>query len=163
MFGEVYYNLVVLRGLYLETHTLLDSWLCSILEAFQTPSKLTELLKRSTKQTSMNSDQTFMVVNSTDFQIPTGIYSNMFGPDGDPTVAILFERIMQNWTIIGRLHLVRVPTLVINGKKDISQDFVVQPSFDRIQKVKRVTLENSSHSPFIEETERPVYMKLISI
>uniref|UniRef100_A0A8H8CJQ6 Uncharacterized protein n=1 Tax=Psilocybe cubensis TaxID=181762 RepID=A0A8H8CJQ6_PSICU len=103
----------------------------------------------------------FMVVNSTDFQIPTGIYSNMFGPDGDPTVAS--APIMQNWTIIGRLHLVRVPTLVINGKKDISQDFVVQPSFDRIQKVKRVTLENSSHSPFIEETERPVYMKLISI
>lgn len=102
----------------------------------------------------------------------------VFGADGDPTVAgapyvslisficiiilnlLLSDRIMQNWTIIDRLNLVRVPTFVINGKKDISQDFVVQPFFDKIQKVKWVTFENSSHSPFIEETER--YMKLAS-
>lgn len=43
---------------------------------------------------------------------------------------------------------------------DISQDFVVKPFFDNIQKVKWVTFENSSHSPFIEEQDR--YMKLVS-
>ena len=68
--------------------------------------------------------------------------------------------VLQNWSIIDRLHLVRVPTFITNGRKDISQDFVVQPFFDRIQKVKWVTFENSSHSAFIEETDR--YMKLAS-
>ncbi|KJA22680.1 hypothetical protein HYPSUDRAFT_87276 [Hypholoma sublateritium FD-334 SS-4] len=82
----------------------------------------------------------------------------VFGADGDPTVAS--APVLQNWTIIDRLHLVRVPTFVINGKKDISQDFVVKPFFDNIQKVKWVTFENSSHSPFIEEQDR--YMKLVS-
>ncbi len=67
---------------------------------------------------------------------------------------------MQNWTIIDRLHLVRVPTFVINGRKDIAQDFVVKPFFDKIQKAKWVTFENSSHSPFIEERDR--YMELVS-
>jgi len=82
----------------------------------------------------------------------------VFGPDGDPTVA--GAPILQNWTIIDRLHLVRVPTFVINGRKDISQDFVVEPFFQKIPKVKWVTFENSSHSPFIEETDK--YMKLTS-
>jgi len=86
------------------------------------------------------------------------ILEQVFGPDGDPTVSS--APILRNWSIVDRLHLVRVPTLVTNGRKDISQDFVVQPFFDKIQKVKWVTFENSSHSSFIEETDR--YMKLVS-
>ncbi|KAF9045149.1 proline-specific peptidase [Panaeolus papilionaceus] len=82
----------------------------------------------------------------------------VFGPNGDPTVAA--APILQNWSIIDRLHLIRVPTFVINGRKDISQDFVVQPFFEKIQKVKWVTFENSSHSPFIEEKDK--YMQLAS-
>ena len=73
---------------------------------------------------------------------------------------LLLFSVLQNWSIIDRLHLVRVPTFITNGRKDISQDFVVQPFFDKIQKVKWVTFENSSHSAFIEETDR--YMKLAS-
>ena len=42
----------------------------------------------------------------------------------------------------------------------IYQDFVVEPFFDKIQKVKWDTFENSSHSAFIEEADR--YMKLAS-
>jgi len=53
-----------------------------------------------------------------------------------------------------------MPTFVINGRKDLAQDFVVQPFFEGIQKVKWVTLESSSHSPFIEETDK--YMKLVA-
>lgn len=68
-------------------------------------------------------------------------------------------RILKDWTIIDRLHLVRVPTFVINGRKDIAQDFVVKPFFDGIQKVKWVTFENSAHTPFFEEREK--YMKLV--
>ncbi|OJT01711.1 L-amino acid amidase [Trametes pubescens] len=67
---------------------------------------------------------------------------------------------MVGWSIIDRLHLVRVPTLVLNGRKDISQDFVVAPFFERIPKVKWVTFENSSHTPFFEERER--YMQVVA-
>ncbi|KAG5642146.1 hypothetical protein DXG03_003576 [Asterophora parasitica] len=81
----------------------------------------------------------------------------VFGPDGDPTVAS--APILEDWSIIDRLHLIRVPTFVINGRKDISQDFVVKPFFDGIQKVKWVTLENSSHCPFFEERDR--YIQLV--
>lgn len=82
----------------------------------------------------------------------------VFGPDGDPTVAT--APILNNWTVIDRLHLVHASTLVVHGRKDIAQDFVVKPFFDKIQKVKWVTLENSSHTPFLEERER--YMELVS-
>ena len=67
---------------------------------------------------------------------------------------------LSNWTIIDRLHLVRVPTLVINGRADIAQDFVCEPFFRKIQKVKWVTFELSSHFPVWEERER--FMKLTS-
>jgi len=101
----------------------------------------------------------------------------VFGPAGDPTVVSApyvhfhclsndmgfnssLHSIIKGWSIIDRLHLIRVPTFVINGRKDLAQDFVVQPFFEGIQKVKWVTLENSSHSPFIEETDK--YMKLVA-
>jgi len=66
---------------------------------------------------------------------------------------------MKDWTIIDRLHLVRPPTFIINGRMDIAQDFVVKPFFDKIPKVKWVTFENSSHTPFYEEPER--YMAIV--
>ena len=69
------------------------------------------------------------------------------------------DRILKDWTIVDRLHLVRVPTFVINGRKDISQDFVVAPFFEHIPKVKWVTFEQSSHTPFWEEREH--YNKLV--
>ncbi|PCH39111.1 proline-specific peptidase [Wolfiporia cocos MD-104 SS10] len=85
-------------------------------------------------------------------------FDAIFGPDGDPTVAA--APILKDWTIIERLHVVRVPTFVINGRNDIAQDFVVAPFFERIKRVKWVTMENSSHTPFWEERER--YMQLVN-
>ena len=61
--------------------------------------------------------------------------------------------VLQNWSIIDRLHLVRVPTFITNGCKDISQDFVVLP-FNKIQKVKWVTFENSSHLQLLSSKRR---------
>jgi pimeloyl-ACP methyl ester carboxylesterase len=99
----------------------------------------------------------------------------VFGPDGDPTVAShmwvllssdsppfwhVYSNIVKDWTSIGRLHLIHVPTLLINGRKDIAQDFVVEPYFEEIPKVKWITLENSTHTPFFEERER--YFQLIA-
>lgn len=81
----------------------------------------------------------------------------IFGEDGDPTVAN--APIMNGWTIIDRLHKVRVSTLVINGRMDLAQDFVVAPFFEKIDKVKWITFEKSSHCPFWEERER--YMNVL--
>lgn len=67
---------------------------------------------------------------------------------------------LNNWSIIKELPRIKVPTFVINGRNDISQDFVVKPFFDGIEKVKWVTFEKSTHSPFFEERER--YMELIN-
>ena len=67
---------------------------------------------------------------------------------------------MNDWSIEDRLPLIHVPTFVINGRADIAQDFVVAPFFEKIEKVKWVTFENSSHTPHWEERER--YMRLLA-
>ncbi|KAI0315992.1 hypothetical protein OF83DRAFT_1173305 [Amylostereum chailletii] len=67
--------------------------------------------------------------------------------------------ILNKWSIVDRLHTVRVPTFVVNGRADIAQDFVVAPFFEKIPKAKWVTLERSSHMPFWEE--RPRFMQLV--
>lgn len=67
---------------------------------------------------------------------------------------------MQHWSIIDQLHRIRVPTFVINGRADRSQDFVNEPFFRYIPKVKWVTFENSSHTPMWEERQK--YMELVS-
>ena len=61
---------------------------------------------------------------------------------------------MGSISISDRLHLVRVPTLLINGRMDMAQDYVVAPFFNHIKKVKWATFENSSHMPLWEERER---------
>ncbi|KAF9050616.1 proline iminopeptidase [Panaeolus papilionaceus] len=87
-----------------------------------------------------------------------GALDAIFGPDGDPTV--LNAQIVRNdWTIIGRLNHIRVPTLIINGREDFMQDFVVAPLAEVIKGAKWVRFENSSHTPFYEEKDK--YMNLI--
>ena len=66
---------------------------------------------------------------------------------------------LKGWSIIHRLDEIEVPTFVINGRRDIAQDFVVAPFFQRIKKVKWMTFENSSHTPFYEERE--LYMRRV--
>ena len=56
--------------------------------------------------------------------------------------------------MIDSLHLIQVPTLLINGKFDEAQNVSMQPFFDEINRVKWVTLENSSHFGHVEESER---------
>lgn len=62
-------------------------------------------------------------------------------------------RILNGWTIVDRLGQIDAPTLVINGRKDIAQDFVVAPFLQKVPKVQSTTFENSSHTPFLEERE----------
>ncbi|TFY73357.1 hypothetical protein EWM64_g10655 [Hericium alpestre] len=83
----------------------------------------------------------------------------VFGKDGDPTVGIaMFSGPLRDWSIIDRLHEIRVPVLVINGRDDIAQDFVCEPFFHHIPRVKWVTFEKSSHTPMWEERERFVHI-----
>lgn len=72
---------------------------------------------------------------------------------------IRFGGAIQGWSIVDQLHKVRVPAFVINGRKDIAQDFVCEAYFWKISKAKWVTFENSSHVPMWEEREK--YMKLV--
>ncbi|THH30243.1 hypothetical protein EUX98_g3967 [Antrodiella citrinella] len=82
----------------------------------------------------------------------------VFGEHGDTTVAD--AEILKGWTIIDRLHLIKSSAFIINGRKDIAQDFVVKPLFDGLTKVKWVTFEGSSHTPHLEERDK--YMKLVA-
>lgn len=72
---------------------------------------------------------------------------------------ICIHRIMKDWSIIDRLHKVRVPTFVVNGRADQAQDSVVAPFFQHIPRVKWVTFEKASHMAYWEDREH--YMKLV--
>ncbi|KAF8513348.1 proline iminopeptidase [Hysterangium stoloniferum] len=80
------------------------------------------------------------------------------GPHGDDTV--ISSGFLEGWSIGERLHLIRVRTLVINGRHDIAQDWVVKPLIDKIPDVKWIRMDNSSHSPNLEEPE--LYLQIVS-
>lgn len=65
-----------------------------------------------------------------------------------------FTGALNGWNISDMLDKVRVPSFVINGRKDLAQDFVTADYFWKIKKSKWVTFENSSHVPMWEERER---------
>ncbi|GJJ12655.1 hypothetical protein Clacol_006899 [Clathrus columnatus] len=87
---------------------------------------------------------------------PTDIVETMeavFGPEGDITVSsagqvsfVTPSGLRTNWTIIERLHTIKVPTLVVNGALDIAQDF--------IPKAKWIRFEDGSAMPMWEDRER---------
>ncbi|RDX57203.1 proline-specific peptidase [Lentinus brumalis] len=77
------------------------------------------------------------------------LYNN--GLDADRTVAD--AGVMKGWSIVDRLHLVKVPTLVINGRYDIAQDWVIESYVKRVPNASWIKFENSSHLPCFEERE----------
>ncbi|KAI0700386.1 proline-specific peptidase [Cerioporus squamosus] len=69
--------------------------------------------------------------------------------------------ITRDWSIVDCLHLLDVPTLVVNGRYDIAHwDFVVAPLVERIPDVNWVKFEESSHAACWEE--RTAYMQTVS-
>jgi pimeloyl-ACP methyl ester carboxylesterase len=62
---------------------------------------------------------------------------------------------------VDRLHQISVPSLIINGQYDSSQDVCVAPFFWKIPRAKWVRLEASSHMPFWEE-DRERYLQLVA-
>ena len=78
-----------------------------------------------------------------------------FGPS-----ELVIEGSLRNWTAIGRASHIRATTLLINGRHDEVQDVAMQPFFEQIQRVRWVTLENSSHTGQFEETAR--YIEILA-
>ena len=61
---------------------------------------------------------------------------------------------MREWSIVGRLHGIAVPTLLVSGRYDEATPATVQPFFDEIPDVRWTLFEHSSHMPHVEEEER---------
>ena len=61
---------------------------------------------------------------------------------------------MTGWDIGSRLHEISIPTLVINGRYDIAQEYVTRAYVDNIPGAKFITFEESSHTQFFEEREK---------
>jgi L-proline amide hydrolase len=82
--------------------------------------------------------------------------------DDDPTVYLTMNGpsefyvigSLSNWSIVDRLHLITVPTLLISGEHDEATPETVAPYHAGIPDVRWEILENCSHLPQIEDTER---------
>ncbi len=60
---------------------------------------------------------------------------------------------MKDWSIVGRLSTINVPTLLISGRFDEATVACVQPYADEIPDVRWTIFEQSSHMPHVEERE----------
>ena len=77
------------------------------------------------------------------------VYSAMNGPSEFHVIGSL-----RDWSIVDRLGAVSVPTLLISGEFDEAAPSTVQPYFEGIADVRWKILENCSHLPQLEDTDR---------
>lgn len=77
------------------------------------------------------------------------VYLAMNGPSEFHVVGSLRE-----WSIVDRLGAIDVPTLLISGEHDEATPETVAPYYEGIADVRWEILENCSHLPQIEDTER---------
>jgi proline-specific peptidase len=83
------------------------------------------------------------------------VYNAMQGPNEWTVTGAL-----QGWDVRDRLGEIDVPTLVIRGRHDMSTDPISATLVSGIKGAREVVLENSSHTPVLEETEQ--YLEAIS-
>ena len=77
------------------------------------------------------------------------VYRAMQGPnEWTPTGAL------RGWDVRDRLGEIHVPTLVIRGRYDMCTDAVAATLVAGISGSREVVLEESSHTPVLEETDR---------
>jgi L-proline amide hydrolase len=79
----------------------------------------------------------------------TDAYRAMLGPNEWTATGPL-----KDWDVRPRLHEIDAPTLVLRGRYDMSTEAVSRPLVERICNARYVVLEESSHTPVLEETER---------
>lgn len=76
------------------------------------------------------------------------VYHTMNGPNEFHVIGT-----MKDWSIVGRLSTINVPTLLISGRYDEATEACVQPFADEIPDVRWRIFENSSHMPHVEERD----------
>ena len=67
---------------------------------------------------------------------------------------------LRGWDVRNRLDEIDVPTLVIRGRHDMSTDPISATLVNGIKGAREVVLENSSHTPVLEETNE--YLEAIT-
>jgi L-proline amide hydrolase len=77
------------------------------------------------------------------------VYRAMQGPNEWTTTGAL-----KGWDIRDRLREIDVPTLVVRGRYDMCTAPIAAELVDGIRGAREVVLENSSHTPVLEETDR---------
>jgi L-proline amide hydrolase len=82
------------------------------------------------------------------------VYRAMQGPNEWTTTGAL-----KGWDTRARLHEIDVPTLVIRGRYDMCTEPIAAELLNGIKGAREVVLEQSSHTPALEETER--YLQLV--
>jgi L-proline amide hydrolase len=83
------------------------------------------------------------------------VYRAMQGPNEWTVTGAL-----SGWDVRDRLGEIDVPTLVIRGRHDMSTDPISATLVNGIKGAREVVLENSSHTPVLEETDK--YLAVIS-
>ncbi|MCM2472344.1 proline iminopeptidase-family hydrolase [Rhizobium sp. CG5] len=76
------------------------------------------------------------------------VYYTMNGPNEFHVIGT-----MKDWSIVGRLSTITVPTLLISGRYDEATEACVQPYADEIPDVRWRIFEQSSHMPHVEERD----------
>jgi L-proline amide hydrolase len=77
------------------------------------------------------------------------VYRAMQGPNEWTTTGVL-----KGWDTRDRLHEIDVPTLVVRGRYDMCTEPIAAELVDGIRGAREVVLEDSSHTPVLEETDR---------
>jgi proline iminopeptidase len=83
------------------------------------------------------------------------VYRAMQGPNEWTITGAL-----RGWDVRDRLGEIKVPTLVIRGRHDMSTDPISATLVNGIKEAREIVLENSSHTPVLEETDE--YLAAIS-
>jgi proline-specific peptidase len=76
-------------------------------------------------------------------------YRAMCGPNEWSMTGVL-----KDWDVRARLAEIEVPTLVIRGRHDMCTDAIAATLIAGLRNAREVVLEESSHTPVLEETER---------
>jgi proline-specific peptidase len=84
------------------------------------------------------------------------VYLAMQGPNEWTVTGAL-----SGWDVRDRLGEIDLPTLVIRGRHDMCTDSIAATLVEGISNADEVVLEESSHTPVLEETER--YLEAISV
>lgn len=85
----------------------------------------------------------------------TDVYRAMQGPNEWMVTGAL-----RGWDVRDRLREIDVPTLVVRGRHDMCTEPIAAELVVGIRGAREVVLEESSHTPVLEETER--YLEVVS-